>query len=73
MYVERERDRERERQREIVLSLKINRQSPTSAAYPCSPPLAQKCTGKGIGRQGIVLKRRKSLQKSRCPVVICPY
>ena len=28
---------------------------------------------KGIWRQGIVLKHRSSLQKSQCPVVICPY
>ena len=34
----------------------------------------QKCTSKGIWRQGIVLKHRNSLQKSLCPVVIiCPY
>ena len=33
----------------------------------------QKCTSKGIWRQGIVLKHRNSLQKSICPVVICPY
>ena len=34
---------------------------------------SQKCTSKGISRQGIVLKHRDSLQKSLCPVVICPY
>ena len=33
----------------------------------------QKCRSEGIRRQGIVLKRRISLQKSLCPVVICPY
>ena len=33
----------------------------------------QKCTSEGIWRQGIVLKHRNSLQKSLCPVVICPY
>ena len=32
----------------------------------------QKCTSKGIWRQGIGSKRRNSLQKSLCPVVICP-
>ena len=32
----------------------------------------QKCTSKGIWRQGIVLKHRNSLQKSQCPAVICP-
>ena len=32
----------------------------------------QKCTSKGIGKQGIVLKPRNSFQKSLCPVVICP-
>ena len=35
--------------------------------------MAQKCTSKGIWRQGIVLKHRKILQKSLCPVFICPY
>ena len=34
---------------------------------------SQKCTSKGIGRRGKVLKHRSSLQKSPCPVVICPY
>ena len=33
----------------------------------------QKCTSKGIWRQGIVLKHRNVLQKKLCPVVICPY
>ena len=33
----------------------------------------QECTGKGIWRQGVALKRRNSLLKSLCPVVICPY
>ena len=33
----------------------------------------QKCTSKDIWRQGIVLKHRISLNKSLCPVVICPY
>ena len=28
---------------------------------------------KGIGRQGMVLKRRNSLQKEPMPVVLCPY
>ena len=32
----------------------------------------QRCTSKGIRRQGIALKRRNSLQTSLCPV-ICPY
>ena len=32
----------------------------------------QKSRSKGIWRQGIVLKHRNSLQKSLCPVVICP-
>ena len=35
--------------------------------------ISQKCTRKGIWRQGIVLKYRNSLQKSLCPVVLCPY
>ena len=33
----------------------------------------QKCTSKGIWRQGIVSKHDNSLQKSLCPVVMCPY
>ena len=33
----------------------------------------QKCTSKGIRRQGVVLKHRNSLQKSLCPAVIHPY
>ena len=33
----------------------------------------QKCTSKGTGRHGIVLKHRNSLHKSLCPVVICPH
>ena len=28
---------------------------------------------RSIGRRGVVLKQRGSLQKSPCPVVICPY
>ena len=35
--------------------------------------MRQKCTSKDIWRQGIVSKHRNSLQKSLCPVVICPY
>ena len=35
--------------------------------------LSWKCTMKVIWRQGIVLKHGSSLQKSLCPVVICPY
>ena len=35
-------------------------------------PLCQKCTSKGIWRQGIVLKHRNSFQKNLCPVAICP-
>ena len=35
--------------------------------------LCQKCTSKGIRRQGLVLKRRNSLPTSLCPVVVCPY
>ena len=38
-----------------------------------SPHFGQKCTSKGIWRQGIVSKHGNSLQKSLCPVVICPY
>ena len=34
---------------------------------------SQACTIKGIRPQGTVLKHRSSLQKSLCPVVICPY
>ena len=37
------------------------------------PAISHKCTSKVIGRQGIELKHRNSLQKSLCPVVICPY
>ena len=33
----------------------------------------QKCSSKGIWRQGIVLNNRIPIQKSLCPVVICPY
>ena len=33
----------------------------------------QKCTSKGMRRQGVVLKHRMSSQKSLCPVVLCPY
>ena len=36
-------------------------------------PGHQSYTSNGIGRQGIVLECRSSLQKSLCPVVICPY
>ena len=35
--------------------------------------LDRKCTSKDILRQGVVLKHMDSLQKSLCPVVICPY
>ena len=35
--------------------------------------LIKKCTSKGIWRRVIVLKRGNSLQKSLCPVVLCPY
>ena len=34
--------------------------------------VSQKCTSKGIWRQGVVLKHRNSLQKSPYPVVVCP-
>ena len=34
---------------------------------------SKKRTSKSTGRQGAVLKHRNSLQKSLCPVVICPY
>ena len=34
---------------------------------------SKRSTSQGIGRQGIVLKHRNSLQKSQCPVAICPY
>ena len=37
-----------------------------------SAAFSQKCTSKGIRRQGIVSAHRNSLQKSLCPVVICP-
>ena len=45
------------------------------ARHPSVKPgrMGQKCTSKGTGRQGIVSKPRSSLQKSPCPVVICPY
>ena len=33
----------------------------------------QKCTSKGIRRQGVVSKHRSSLEKSLCPAVVCPY
>ena len=33
----------------------------------------QKCTSKGIRRQGVVLKHGNSLQKNPCPSAICPY
>ena len=39
----------------------------------CPVKQESKCTSKSIWRQGIVLKHRNSLQKSLCPVVICPY
>ena len=32
----------------------------------------QKCTSKGIRRQGIAWKHRICLQQSICPVVMCP-
>ena len=32
----------------------------------------QKCTSRGIGRQGIVLKHRNSYKRAYCPVVLCP-
>ena len=35
--------------------------------------LLQECTSKDIWRQGIASRHRISLQKSLCPVVICPY
>ena len=40
---------------------------------PITPPKDQKCTSKGIRRQGLVSKHRNSLQKKPSPVVICPY
>ena len=49
------------------------------ARKPANPPLQtpppfalqrQKCTSKGLRRQGLVLKRRSSEQKSLCPVVV---
>ena len=33
----------------------------------------QKCTSKGIGRRGVVLKHRNSLQRSLWPVALCPH
>ena len=48
-----------------------------SMAWPdptcCGMTYGQKCTSKGIWRQGRVLKHRNSLHKSLCPVVTCPY
>ena len=44
--------------------------------HGCSFPTSgqfQNCARKGIRRQGIALTYRNSLQKSLCPVVICPY
>ena len=40
---------------------------------PLSVAMFQKGTSKGLWQQGIVLKHRNSLQRSLCPVVICPY
>ena len=42
------------------------------ASYERSAAHPKTCSAKGIRRQGIVLKHRNSLQKSPCPVVICP-
>ena len=78
MYRERERTNKKKR-------LAVPRDAPAAPRRPHADILGegpdllaahlvpQKCTSNGIRRQGTVLKHRSSLQKSLCPVAICPY
>ena len=52
----------------LCLGLSRSAEASTTNPHQCPPTGGfQKCTSKGIGRQGIVLKHRNSLQKEHAP------
>ena len=57
----------------IMISSSSSSSSSSSGSIINSSSSSSSSSSIYIWRQGIVLKRRNSLQRSLCPVVICPY